>query len=145
MSKCAQCKGPMRSQPYEHVSDVAGIVVRDGSGMAPTCAECGAVQLPLDRVQRYEQRAAATALRHVETAPGPMVRYARRALGMTQVELASALDCAGETVSRWETGALPIPRVNQLALIALLDTAFYAPVAASASRADELLVPTCAA
>jgi DNA-binding transcriptional regulator YiaG len=135
----------MRSQRYEHVSDVAGVSVRDGSGLAPTCAECGAVELSLDRVQRYEQRAAATVLRHVQPATGPMVRYARRALGMTQVELGAALGCAAETVSRWETDAMPIPRVNQLALVALLDTAFYAPSSAPESETAELVVPTCAA
>jgi transcriptional regulator with XRE-family HTH domain len=72
-----------------------------------------------------------------------MVRYSRRALGKTQAELAELLDCAPETVSRWETGAVPIPSAMRLALVALLDTAFYAP--AAPSRPGELVVPTCAA
>jgi putative zinc finger/helix-turn-helix YgiT family protein len=144
MNKCQQCGSQMQVRKYEHVSDVAGVVVHDSSGTARTCVECGAVELSLDQMQRYEQRAAATVLRHVETATGPMVRYARRAMGMTQVELSAALGSAPETISRWENGAIPIPRVNQLALIALLDTAFYAP-AEPAQETAELSVPICAA
>jgi DNA-binding transcriptional regulator YiaG len=143
MTKCKQCVSEMRVQGYEHVTDVAGVLVRDASGTAPVCPECGAVELPLSRVRRYEQRAAATAMRETAEPSGAMVRYARRALGKTQVELADLLGCAPETVSRWETGSVPIPAAMRLALVALLDMAFYAP--AAPAKPGELVVPNCAA
>lgn len=146
MNKCKQCKGSMRVQKYEHVSDVAGTMVRDASGSAvPTCTECGAVELSLAQVQRYEQRAAATVLRTVTAPTGPVLRYARRALGLTQIELAAELGCASETVSRWETEATPVARAIHLAIIGLLDAAFHAPGAVKVSSTGELVVPTCAA
>ena len=43
----------------------------------------------------------------------------REAKRYTQAELASALDVDVMTVSRWERGAVPVPRMAELALSAL--------------------------
>jgi DNA-binding transcriptional regulator YiaG len=43
----------------------------------------------------------------------------RLAKGYSQSELARELDVAVMTVSRWERGAVPIPRMAELALSAL--------------------------
>jgi putative zinc finger/helix-turn-helix YgiT family protein len=146
MNKCKECGARTRVQKYEHVSDVAGTKVRDASGAAvPTCPECGAVELSLTQVQRYEQRAAATVMRSMTAPSGPVLRYARRALDLTQTELAAELGCASETVSRWETGAVPAPRAIHLAIIGLLDAAFYAPGDVKVSSDGELVVPIFAA
>jgi DNA-binding XRE family transcriptional regulator len=122
--------------------DVAGVSVTDATCQALTCVECGAVDLSLDDVQRYERRAAATVLRATERPTGQLVRYARRALGLTQAELAEKLGAAGETVSRWEGEKAPIPRYLAPALTGWLDEVFLAPTQRDASGL--LRVPACA-
>jgi DNA-binding XRE family transcriptional regulator len=144
MEKCAKCDSQMRVQKYEHVTDVAGVIVRDASGMAAVCTECGTVEFPFVQLQRYEQRAAATALR-LRPPTGTMLRFARRALDLKQIELAQTLGIAAETISRMETGAASIPPGISLAYIALLDKAFFCVQAEEQEiREGELSVPLCA-
>ena len=52
---------------------------------------------------------------------GAELRRRRRALGLTQQQLAERLDVARETVTRWETGALAIesPGMLHYALLGL--------------------------
>lgn len=51
---------------------------------------------------------------------GVDLRFARKAMGMRQADLAARLDVAPETVTRWETGAIPVQRVTLLAVTALV-------------------------
>jgi DNA-binding transcriptional regulator YiaG len=44
------------------------------------------------------------------------VRTIRERLGLTQAQLAEALDVQPNTVARWERGELPISRVTEFAL-----------------------------
>ncbi|MBI3171154.1 MAG: helix-turn-helix transcriptional regulator [Hydrocarboniphaga effusa] len=55
----------------------------------------------------------------VDFKPG-LVRFARKALGLKQAELALALGVDALTVCRWETGPRPIQRETQLAVANLL-------------------------
>lgn len=71
----------------------------------------------------YQRRAARTILHDVDLVEPEILRYARRALELTQGELASLLGVGAETVSRWETGAKPFKRDTQLAMAGLLDEA----------------------
>jgi hypothetical protein len=68
----------------EYVTDVLGIRATDGSGHVWTCPNCGAVDVALEEAQRFEQRAAATVLAETTQPSGALMRYARRALGLTQ-------------------------------------------------------------
>ncbi len=47
------------------------------------------------------------------------LKAARARLGLGQQKLAEALDVYRETVARWETGALAVPRMVALAVEAL--------------------------
>jgi DNA-binding XRE family transcriptional regulator len=47
------------------------------------------------------------------------LKAARKTLGLTQEQLAAALDVHRVTIARWETDAEPIPRVIALAMEAL--------------------------
>lgn len=40
---------------------------------------------------------------------------------MRQTQLAARIGCRPETLSRWETGEMPTPRAEQLAMVAILD------------------------
>jgi DNA-binding transcriptional regulator YiaG len=52
---------------------------------------------------------------------GEELRFARKAMGQRQPDLATLLDVATETVSRWETGTEPIRRQTQLAVLLYLE------------------------
>ena len=51
---------------------------------------------------------------------GAAIRAAREAKGWTQPDLAAKIQVARETVSRWETGAKPVPELSRLGLEAVL-------------------------
>jgi DNA-binding transcriptional regulator YiaG len=52
---------------------------------------------------------------------GDELRFARKAMDQLQPALAELLDVSVGTVSRWETGAEPIGRQTQLAVLLLLE------------------------
>jgi DNA-binding XRE family transcriptional regulator len=58
-------------------------------------------------------------------------RATRKALGLTQTELAAALDLSRDAIARYEGGRLAIPRVVELAVAAKL----------AADRRDWSLIP----
>ncbi len=51
---------------------------------------------------------------------GAAIKAARQAKGWDQGELASMVEVTRETVSRWETGRIPILRLTRIALEAVL-------------------------
>ncbi|MGH7268807.1 MAG: helix-turn-helix domain-containing protein [Polyangiaceae bacterium] len=74
----------------------------------------------MDQLAEYERRAAVVVLSDVADVGGAEIRFARKALGLTQARLASLLEVAPETVSRWETGTETMSRVSRLALLAVV-------------------------
>ena len=81
------------------------------------------VDLTLAELAGYERRAAKTVLLDVPEVEGEVLKFARKALGLKQAELAAILDVSAETISRWETSADPFKRQVQLAYAQLLDIA----------------------
>ena len=80
-------------------------------------------KLSLRQLAGYERRAARTILRDVKGVEPEVLRYARKAIGLTQPQLAELFGVSPETVSRWETGADPFKPFVQLALATLVDVA----------------------
>ncbi|MGE0329015.1 MAG: helix-turn-helix transcriptional regulator, partial [Polyangiaceae bacterium] len=89
-----------------------------GSGWS---CRCGEYLLTTQALDGYAKRAARTVLVDVPRVDGSVLKFARKALRLTQVELASLLDVASETVSRWENNRDPVVRSTQLAVAELLD------------------------
>lgn len=118
---CPECGGPVVIKKYRHVENVGRVKVNDETAIRPFCTQCGNVDLTLNDLAGYERRAAALVLDKIPRANGAMLRYARKALGITQAELAKLIGHEPETISRWETDKRPIERAEQLALVALLD------------------------
>ena len=50
-----------------------------------------------------------------------MLRFARRAMGLRQKELAELLEVTESTVSKWENGEEPFRRTTQLAIAAIVE------------------------
>jgi DNA-binding transcriptional regulator YiaG len=70
---------------------------------------------------RLGLQAAVAVFQQAEGINGDELRFARKAMGLRQPELAALLDVATETVSRWETGGDPIRRQTQLAVLLYLE------------------------
>ncbi len=118
---CGACGTPMEYRGYKHVETVGTVRVTDGTSFAWQCSHCGEVDLSIKDLGGYERRAAAVVLRDGRNVNGSAVRYARKALGLKQTDLAHLLDCTAETISRWENNALAVPRAHQLAIVSLLE------------------------
>lgn len=118
---CPSCGKPMELLGYKHVQHVGDVKVIDGTSFAWQCRACDEVDLSLDDLAGYEQRATALVLRDGHRVNGAVIKSARKALGLKQTEVAALLGCEPETVSRWETGARKMPRAEQLALVALIE------------------------
>jgi len=116
---CAECGAPLAARTFVRRTRVGRYKVDDGSQIVAVCAK-GHPELDLNQLAEYERRAAAIVLSEAADIGGAEIKFARKALGLTQVRLAALLDVAPETISRWETGAESMSRVSRLALLAVV-------------------------
>ena len=72
-------------------------------------------------LQRLELEAAIAVFTQPDLINGDELRFARKAMDLSQTALGSRLDVSVGTVSRWETGAEPIRRQTQLSVLLLLE------------------------
>jgi putative zinc finger/helix-turn-helix YgiT family protein len=121
--KCPECgREALSRKTVTHVATVGGVKVTDATASALVCSACGKYDLWADELAGYERRAAIAVLRDGRAVDGDVVRFARKALGLRQIDLAEILQKSPENISRWETGDIAIPRAEQLALVALLES-----------------------
>lgn len=107
---------------YTHKTKVGRWTVIDGGVMPARTLKDGTPVLSAEQLTALELRAANTVLREVELVSGAELRFARKALGLRQTELAEHLGVTPETVCRWETGADPFRRPVHLAVMALVES-----------------------
>jgi putative zinc finger/helix-turn-helix YgiT family protein len=117
---CPICNSPMTLKSYTRETRVGRRVVRDGSMKAQQCERCGAVDLSEEQVAGYERRAARTVLLESDQVGGAEIRFARKALGLRQTDLAAALGCNPQQISRYENDD-KVDMWLRLAIAALLD------------------------
>jgi DNA-binding transcriptional regulator YiaG len=87
-----------------------------------TCRECGSVSLSQDELAAYERRTARLVLTTAHNVGGEALKFARKALGLRQREMADLLETSEQQVSRWEHQE-EVDRRLRLAVAALLDVA----------------------
>lgn len=83
--------------------------------------EEGELGMPSTEWQRLELEAAIQVLSQPELINGDELRFARKAMGLTQPTLGSLLDVSVGTLSRWENGSEPIQRQTQLAVLLFIE------------------------
>jgi DNA-binding transcriptional regulator YiaG len=113
------CGARLELKRHTQTTRVGRYRVLDSSTMVPVCSN-GHPELTLANLMEFDRRAAAVVFREAPELGGEEIRVARKALGLTQVELASRLDVRQETVSRWERNHETISMVSRLAILALL-------------------------
>ncbi|HEX4475220.1 MAG TPA: helix-turn-helix domain-containing protein [Polyangiaceae bacterium] len=107
----------------KHITKVGRWTVEDAGtvvGSVRTTSD-GTEALSSEQLESLELRAAITVLASVELVTGAELKFARKAMGLKQVDLAEHLGVNAETVSRWETDADNFKRTVQLAVLRLLE------------------------
>lgn len=104
-----------------HVTRVGRWTVRDSGLAADLRMKDGTPILDAEQMTALELRAAIAVLGGVELVEGPELKFARKAMGLRQTDLATHLGVTAETVSRWETNADRFRRPVQLALLQMLE------------------------
>jgi len=112
-------KRKLERRGHKHVTRVGRHVVEDATAMV-LHDENGEVELEYDEAVGYERRAARVVLQERKVIEGDVLRFARGALDLRQEDLAAIVGYTPTEISRFETGARPIPRAVQLAVAELL-------------------------
>jgi DNA-binding transcriptional regulator YiaG len=105
---------------YDHLTRVGRFTVIDVGDATETLSD-GSSGITSEELARLERRAAITVLSEVHEVEGAELKFARKALGLSQPELALLLGVTTETVCRWETGKEPFKRQTQLAVLRLVE------------------------
>jgi DNA-binding transcriptional regulator YiaG len=114
---------------YTHTTKVGRFTVTDGGLNAPArTLNDGTLVLTYEQVAEFERRATITVLRDIELVQGEELKFARKALDMSQPELAEYLGVAEATVSKWENNREAFKRPVQLALLGLLEAVNHGAV-----------------
>jgi DNA-binding XRE family transcriptional regulator len=117
---CPECKTAMVLGAHPIVTVVGGRSVEIRALNHERCPSCGYYELAAGAGELLEVQSAIVVMTDVAQ-PGPKaVRFARKAMGLSQSSLAAELGLTQETISRYETGVLPIPAEYRLALAGLL-------------------------
>ncbi len=119
--RCAMCgKGTARSARIEMKRTVAGHVFT-ATVRGRACDACDEAFYD-DAVVARVDLAIARALVDADLGSGEAFRFVRKVVGLQANELAALLAVTKETVSRWETGKVPIDRgASALLAMMLLD------------------------
>jgi putative zinc finger/helix-turn-helix YgiT family protein len=97
------------------------------------CSKCDEALVALEELALFEVAVAAELARSGARS-GEAIRFMRRAIGLRASDLASLLDVAPETLSRWETGEREAPR----AYVAVVGGIVLDQVAGCTITADRL-------
>lgn len=107
MRRCPKCMAQrLVRATAEYEAKVAGYTF-EVAEPATRCQACGESYVSAADARRTALAIAAK-LAELGEASGAAVRHMRKALGLKAVELAALLGLTPETVSRWETGAVPV-------------------------------------
>jgi putative zinc finger/helix-turn-helix YgiT family protein len=119
MKKCIACGfARLMNTTETHTATVGGYVVK-AALPAVVCKKCGESYVEAIDLERFEL-AAAQELARRGACVGEVFKFMRKAVGLKAADLGSLLGVAPETVSRWETGKVPVDRAAFVTLAALV-------------------------
>lgn len=119
LTRCTECGSDRLVEGLEQ--DTLTLAEQTFTAEVPAvrCEACGAVFFDGPALGDFE-RAAARELAQRGPATAETFRFMRKAIGMRAADLAEMLDVTPETISRWETGKLPMSRTTWLTLSSLV-------------------------
>lgn len=104
---------------YEHVTRVGRYTTVD-TGNATETLHDGSRGITLEELRRLERRAAIAVLTKIDTLEGAELRFARKALDLSQAELAETLGVLIGDVQRWEAGVDVIGEGTRAGVVRIL-------------------------
>ena len=117
---CHNCNNEQHTiQTVKLKTKIGAHVIVDHSVQLPVCDECGDYVIPANVLEAVELRAALIALKELPV-NGPVLRFTRKALGLTQKQLAETLGAAPESISRWERGEREMEKWVHNAMLGLV-------------------------
>lgn len=119
--RCHECGGEkFEKRTVDVLTRVGEHAVLDRSVRRPVCTKCGEYTIPAETLETLELRAAVCAFEKADKVTGGMLRFARKALDMTQGEFAERIGTSPESVSRWEREERPMEPWVALAVTGLV-------------------------
>lgn len=119
--KCFNCGSEQfQKQPVDIQTKVGERTVVHHGQPRNVCCQCGEFTVSATMLEKLELRAALVAFSDAPKVTGPMLRFARKALGFTQPELAQRIGASTESVSRWEREERPSEPWVPLAVTGLI-------------------------
>ena len=118
MTKCAQCGGvtkTRREPAYRYAESGLSNVVLINAVTTTSCSKCGEVYTGFHAIERLHKAIAAALIRKKGRLAPEEIRFLRKSLGWSGVDFARRMGTTKETVSRWESGKLPMgPQADRL-------------------------------
>lgn len=108
---CHECNGETFTlKTVQVVTGVGPYNVVDGSARRPVCDSCGEYSISSNLLEKIELRAALVVYSDAAEITGGVLRFARKALSLTQAQLAEKLGTTAESISRWERDERPMEK-----------------------------------
>jgi len=113
---CENCSTPLRTFREPHLYTIhADWAVTIEDAEVRRCPRCGHQEVVIPRPEALNRAIAAAVIRKQARLAGPEMVFLRAQMGLTARALARVMGVVPESVSRWETGALPVsPPVDRL-------------------------------
>lgn len=107
--KCIECGHPLVRGRENRRYEAGGLpqVVLVGVEVR-RCRECGAEEVVIPRIEALHRAIARALIGKEARLAAPEIRFLRTYLGWSTADFGSRMGTARETVSRWESGAVPI-------------------------------------
>ena len=118
--ECPECEAEMFLGNYPVEVRVGRHIVECPNIPHERCPNCAYNALDASTAELLELRSAQVVMHEVSELDLAALKFARKALGLTQTELAKKLSLTQETISRYETAALQAPAEYRLAIAGLL-------------------------
>src|SRR6266849_10082587 len=118
MTKCPQCGGvtkTRREPAYRYAESGLSNVVLIKAVTTTSCSKCGEVYTGFRAIERLHKAIATALIRKKGRLAPEEIRFLRKSLGWSGVDFARRMGTTKETVSRWESGKLPMgPQADRL-------------------------------
>lgn len=106
--KCIECGSAMTESLESHDYGSCGLPVRLHGVIIRRCPSCGEEEVAIPRMEELHRLIARAVIHKPSGLSGAEVRFLRKWLGHSGRDLAAIMGVTPETVSRWETGAIPL-------------------------------------
>jgi putative zinc finger/helix-turn-helix YgiT family protein len=107
--KCIVCGAEMKTGRENFRYDACGLPGVTLMGVKVSrCPECGEYEVAIPQIEDLHQAITHEVIRKTRPLDAMEIRYLRKYLGWSGVDFAKRMGTSPETVSRWETGAVPM-------------------------------------